>query len=136
VDEGGEDGVDTGGQEDRGGDDEEVLDDEVDEVVRVVLRGKGAGDITDDLKGQADGKRGEVPGAVAEELPDMDDGEDEEDDDAEEGERERGCVSVDNDGRVVGAAGERPVGVDVAAATSRDSGRRAAGARRNAWWRT
>jgi hypothetical protein len=126
VDESREDGVDAGREENGGGDDKEVLDDEVDEVVWVVLRRESAGDVADDFERETDGEGCEVPGAVAEELPDVDDGEDEEDDDAEEGEGERGCVSVDNDGRVVGTAGERPVGIDVAAAAGRDSGRRAA----------
>ncbi len=118
---GGQDGVNTSGEEDGRGNDEKVLQDEVDEVVGVDLCGEQTGDVADDLEEQTDGEGGEVPGFVAYQLEDVDDEEEEEEDDAEEGESERGRVAVDDDGGVIGSTGERPVGIDVASPSSTSS---------------
>lgn len=117
VDKRRENRVDAGRQENGRGDNEEVLNDEVDDVVGILLRRKRARDVTDDFECETDREGGEVPRAMPQELKDVHDGEDEEEDHAKKRESERGGVAVDDDGRVVRAAGEGPVRVDIAAAT-------------------
>jgi len=122
VDQGAQDGVDAGAHEDGGGDDEEVLQDEVDEVVRVLLGREQTRDVADDLEEEADGEGDEVPRAVHVDLCRVHQEEDEEEDDGQQGERKVGGVAVDDDGRVVLAAREREVGVDEAAASGAAAG--------------
>lgn len=60
----GEDGVDTGGEEDGRGHDEEVVEDKVYEVVGVPFRRQGTCAVADNLKNETDGKCDEPPGLV------------------------------------------------------------------------
>jgi len=55
---------------------------------------------------------------VTDGLGEVDEEEEEEEDDAQDGEGEGGRVAVDDDGRVVGPVGWRPVGIDVASSSA------------------
>lgn len=116
VDEHREDGVDAGGEEDGRGDDEEVVEDKVDEVVGVLFRREGARAVPDNLKEQTDGKGDEPPGAEAHGLSRMHDEVEEKVDGGKDGEGKGGREAVDDDGDVVRAVGVGKVGVDVAGA--------------------
>lgn len=63
------------------------MEDEVEDVVGVLFRGEGAGDVAGDFEEAADGDGGEVPGAVADELVGVEKGGEGEEDGAEQGER-------------------------------------------------
>lgn len=117
ADEHREDGVDARGEEDGRGDDEEVVEDKVDEVVGVLFRGEGARAVPDNLKDEADGKGDEPPGFEAHGLGGVDDEVEEEEDGGEDGEGKGGREAVDDDGDVLRAVGVGEVGVDVAGAT-------------------
>lgn len=135
VDESGQDGVDTGGQKHWGGDDEEVLEDKEDEVVRVDLGGQAASDVADDLEGETYGKGAKVHGAVSDDLEQVGDKIETKENRGQESEGERRSVAVDDDGRIVGTAREWPVRVDIAAAAGVDAGwGSAAGRDVDAWW--
>jgi hypothetical protein len=83
-------------------------------VVRVAAGGQGAGDVADDLEGEADGERDKVPAAVADDEGGVGEEQEGEPDDCEDGEGEGGRVAVDDDGSVPGAVGVGEMGVDVA----------------------
>lgn len=93
----GDDGVDCSAEEDRSGDDEEVLQDEPEHEVGWV-RGLWAEYVTEDLEEEGDGDGDKVEGAVAVDLVDVDE--------EGEGEEDRGGygkgvgwdVAVDDDG--------------------------------------
>lgn len=114
MDERREDGVDARGEEDGRGDDEEVVEDEVDEIIGVLLGGERARDVADDFEEEADGEGGEVPAAMAEELGRVDDEEDEEESGCEAGEGDGWGVAVDDYGRVPFACWRGKVWVGIA----------------------
>lgn len=80
--------VNGGGDEDWCGDDEEVLDDEVDDVVWVLLRGEGAEGITDDFHQAGEREWDEVPGTELDDSEGVDAEGDEEEDNACDAESE------------------------------------------------
>ena len=67
IDHDADDGIDGGGEKDWGNNDEEVLNNEIDDGVRVDLRREDAENIADDLHGGAKCRGGEVPCAVLKE---------------------------------------------------------------------
>lgn len=94
VDEHGEDGVDACGEQDGGGDDEEVLQDEEYEAVGVDVGGEGAADVACYFEEEGDGDGEEVEGAVAVDLVAVGNEGEGEEDGGEEGEGEGGGVAV------------------------------------------
>ena len=81
VDKAGQANVDGGGDEDWCGDDEEVLNDEVDDIVWVLLCGEGAEGIADDFHQAGKREWDEVPGAELDYSEGVDAEGDEEEDD-------------------------------------------------------
>lgn len=117
-DEHGENGVDARGEEDGRGDDEEVVENKVDQVVRIFLCREGARAVADDFEDEADGEGAEPPGFVADGLRGVDDQVDGEPGDGEAGEDDGGREAVDDDGNIVGSVGVGEVGVNVAMRTA------------------
>ena len=93
VDEAAEADVDGGGDEDWRGDDEEVLDDEVDNVVWVLLCGERTEGVAYYFHGAGEREGDEVPGAEAHDAEGVDAEGDEEEDYAGDAERERWGVA-------------------------------------------
>lgn len=109
-----EDRVEAGGEEDGRGDDEEVVEHKVDEVVRVFFRGQGACRVAYNLKDEADGKGDEPPGPVADRLRGVEEEMKGEPGGGKDGEGKGRREAVDDDADVLRAVGIGEVGVDVA----------------------
>lgn len=108
-------GIYTRGEEHGRGDDEKVVEHEINEVVGVLVGGERARDVADNLKDEADGKRAEPPGAVPVGLVGVQRQPEGEPGGGKGGEGEGRGEAVDDDGDVIFAVGVGEVGVDVAA---------------------
>lgn len=107
-------GVDARGEEDGRGNDEEVVEDKVNEVVGVLLGRQAARHVSHNLEEQADGEGGKPPAAVSCSLDAVDHHEGGEPDRGEDGEGKGRREAVDDDGDIPFAVWVGEVGVHVA----------------------
>lgn len=113
-DERGQDGVDTGGDEDRRSDDEEVVQNKVIEIVGVLLCGQASGDVADDFKDHADRKGDPPPASKSARLDGVEDQVQEKPRCRKGRQRDGWGVAIDDHGGVIFTPRIREIGVDVA----------------------